>query len=163
MAFTAENVRELLSYDPETGVFTWLTTASNRRKQGQIAGCICKRGGYVLIGYKGRIYGAHRLAWLYVHGSWPDRYIDHVNGNPTDNRIANLRLATPAENQRNRRRQNNNTSGYKGVHRHQGMWRARIAVNGRHISLGLYHNPEDAHRAYAIAAERYHGEFARAK
>jgi hypothetical protein len=163
MALTADYLREVLDYNPETGEFRWKRHMSNRRGAGQEAGCICSRSGYRLIGIKGVVHKANRLAWLYVHGEWPDRFVDHINGKTGDDRIANLRLATHQENLCNRGKPRNNTSGYKGVHRHQGMWRARIAVNGRSISLGLYHNPEEAHRAYAIAAERYHGDFARAK
>jgi len=163
MELTAEFLREILDYNPSTGEFRWKRNLSNRRSQGQVAGCICSRSGYNLIGIRGRIYKANRLAWLYMHGAWPEQFIDHINGVTSDDRLSNLRQATHQQNLCNRKKQANNTSGYKGVHRHQGRWRARIAVKGRHISLGVYSNPEDAHRAYAQAAERYHGDFARAK
>lgn len=163
MALTAESLRAVLDYDGETGVFVWKGTLSNRRAAGDQAGCVCKRSGYRLIGINGTVYKACRLAWLYIHGDWPERFIDHINGRTDDDRIANLRLATHQQNLCNRGKQRNNTSGFKGVHRHHDRWRARIAVNGRHVSLGVYVNPEDAHRAYAEAAARYHGEFARAK
>ena len=163
MALTADYLREVLDYNSQTGEFRWKKHMSNRRAKGEIAGCLCPRNGYRLIGIKGVVYKANRLAWLYVHGELPALFVDHINGKTGDDRIANLRLATHQENLCNRGKQKNNTSGYKGVHRHQGKWRARIAVNGRNISLGMYHNPEEAHRAYATAAERYHGDFARAK
>jgi len=163
MTITAEELRSILAYNPETGAFTWKVTASNRRQAGELAGCKCKRSGYMLIGYKGVVYPAHRLAWLHVYGTWPTMDIDHINGIPGDDRICNLRLATHQQNMSNRGRQKNNSSGYKGVYRHQEKWRARITVAGKSVSLGVYHNPEEAHRAYAEAASRYNGDFARAK
>lgn len=163
MALTAENLRELLSYDPKTGVFRWLKTASNRRMEGEIAGCVCKRDGYNLIGYKGRVYKANRFAWLYVHGEWPDRFVDHINGVTSDDRIANLRLATHQENLCNRGKQKNNKSGFKGVclHKPSQKWHARINHKGRQHYLGLFATPEEAHQAYSLAAQNLHGQFAR--
>jgi len=161
MGFTAENVRELLSYDAETGAFTWLKTASNRRKQGEIAGCLCKRSGYVLIGYRGRIYKASRLAWLYVHGEWPSGVIDHINGNRADDRISNLREATQGQNVRNRGKQKNNSSGFKGVSAHQGKWVARLTIDGKTIRASGFDTPELAANEYSKMARLYHGDFAR--
>lgn len=111
--------------------------------------------------YRGKSYKAHRLAWLYMHGELPDKSIDHINGLKTDNRIANLRLATNAQQKQNRPRNLNNSSGYKGVARAETKWRARINANGRHYYLGRFDTPEDAHNAYVAAAHRLHGEFAR--
>lgn len=164
MALTADYLREVLDYDPETGVFRWKQHLSNRRGAGEIAGCVCKRDGYNLVGINGTVYKANRLAWLYVHGEWPPRYVDHINGMTGDDRIANLRLATPAENLWNRGKQKNNTSGYKGVTYHPGTgkWWARINRHGKTYRLGLHKTPEEAHAAYAEAAERLHGDFARA-
>jgi hypothetical protein len=89
-------------------------------------------------------------------------FTDHINGNPLDNRRANLRLATNTENMRNRGKYRTNTSGYKGVdwRRGAGKWRAVIKVNGKQIYLGLFTTPELAHAAYCEAAKKYHGEFA---
>lgn len=106
---------------------------------------------------------AHRLAWALHFGRWPDQAIDHINGDRTDNRIANLRLATVAENTRNGKRRSTNTSGYKGVSlTENGQWRATIVAGGRQSYLGRFSTAEDAHAAYVKAASRLHGEFARA-
>lgn len=164
MKLTASVLRSVLHYDQDTGEFRWIAQASNRRGSGLVAGCLCNKSGYRLIGYKGKVYKASRLAWLYVHGEWPPAIVDHINGDRANDRIANLRLATQAENLRNRGKQKNNTSGFKGVYQHaQNNWRARITKDGRQYCLGLYSTPEEAHRAYAIAAERLHGDFARDK
>jgi hypothetical protein len=98
---TAERLRQLLHYDPERGVFTWLSRPAERswntRFAGTRAGTINGLG-YVVIGILGRRYKAHRLAWLYVHGEWPGRELDHINCDKSDNRIANLRPATRSQN-----------------------------------------------------------------
>lgn len=87
--------------------------------------------------------------------------VDHVNGDPLDNRRANLRLATPAENAQNRKQHRNNTSGYRGVSRIGDRWQARISAFGRRIHLGYHDTPQDAYRAYLDAAQTYHGRFTR--
>lgn len=92
------------------------------------------------------------------------RLIDHINGDGLDNRRGNLRQATKTENGRNSRMKSRNTSGFKGVHLHKetGKWRARISTGDRHVSLGLYNTPEEAHAAYVKASTEMHGEFSRA-
>jgi hypothetical protein len=100
---TAERLRELLHYDPDTGVFTWLRVKGRRVRVGALSGK-ANGGGYFQIGVDGRIYYAHRLAWLYVHGEWPVASIDHVNCDRCDNRLANLRPATKAQNAANARK-----------------------------------------------------------
>ena len=120
--------------------------------------------GYVSIKLYGKPHLAHRIIWQMNHGEIPDGFqIDHINGNPRDNRISNLRLATHTENTRNRKLSKYNTSGYKGVsHSPVGKrWRSRIRIGTKRIGLGSYDNIEDAAAAYAEAAKRYHGEFAR--
>lgn len=91
-----------------------------------------------------------------------DEQVDHINGNGLDNRRGNLRLATGSQNQANRPTTKNNTSGYKGVswHKKSKKWSARIRVHGKRISLGHYHTPEEAHKVYCAAADKYFGEFA---
>ena len=102
--------------------------------------------GYVLISIDGTRYPAHRLAWLYIYGQWPNGQIDHINRNPSDNRIVNLREATVAENGHNAGLRIDNTSGFKGVHRHRNLlarpWQARIKFGSRRISLGYFETPE---------------------
>jgi hypothetical protein len=157
---SAERLRELLAYDPETGVFTW--RVGNRRNvvPGQRAGCP-DTGGYLLIRVAGRLVAAHRLAWLYVHGEWPSEQVDHINSVKTDNRICNLRLATRAQNMRNMGLRRSNTSGFKGAWKHGKRWKSVIMVDRRRIHLGCFDTPEEAHAAYCDAAEKYHGVFAR--
>ncbi len=160
---TQARLRELLSYDPETGIFVWRVKPARRIAAGSVAGCRRTVYGYVLIGVDGAIYPAHRLAWLYVHGVWPSEYTDHVNADRADNRLANLRECTPGENQSNRRRNKNNASGFKGVvfHPATGKWRACVRAGGKCFSLGLHATKEQAHAAYCDGASRHHGEFAR--
>jgi hypothetical protein len=89
--------------------------------------------------------------------------IDHINGNTLDNRKCNLRICTHSENAKNRKRNENNTSGYKGVGflKHNRKWRSRIRVNGKKIYLGCFNTAEEAHRAYCEASKKYHGEYGR--
>ena len=108
---TAEKLRELLHYDPDTGIFTRKVRTANRVQVGDAAGC--QNGhGYLLIMVQSRLYRAHRLAWLHTHGVWPEDQLDHVNRIRTDNRIDNLRAVTNKQNGQNRSTQSNNTSGH---------------------------------------------------
>jgi putative intracellular protease/amidase len=162
---TAERLREILAYEPETGVFTWRINAGprGRGRPGHRAGGSRGGRGRLAIRIAGRNYASHRLAWLHVTGAWPAEHIDHINGDPSDNRFANLREATHAENMRNSKRNLRNTSGVKGVrwHKRDRRWEAYITVDGRVIYLGSSKTAEDAHAAYAAAAREFHGEFAR--
>lgn len=153
---TAERLRELLDYNPATGVFKWKPTAQKRTK-GLVAGSK-HRGWYWIIAIDKRQYLAHRLAWLYVHGRWPLDQIDHVNGIRFDNRIANLREATTIQNRQNRKPK---VAGLKGVWKYYNRWRARIYANGKCIWLGTFSTQEAASAAYREAAIKHHGEFAR--
>ncbi len=157
------HLRELLDYDPVTGVFRWRQKPNKRTNIGAIAGEI-KQWGHRRIQMAGRRYPAHHLAWLYVYGVWPTGILDHANGKPDDNRIANLRPATTTQNMQNCRRFSTNSSGFKGVSfcRQTRRWRAHIVVDGRYIHLGRFPSPEKAHAAYVAAAQKYFGEFARA-
>jgi hypothetical protein len=161
---TAERLRELLHYDPETGVFTWLKRAARRVRVGDVAGCVAQSG-YRLLKADGRLYRSHRLAWLWMTGEWPPCEIDHINGDKPDNRWANLRLATRSQNQANQGRTVTNTSGYKGVswNAKSRKWRAQIRVNGRDSDLGYFASAADAHEAYVVAAKHHFGSFARVK
>jgi hypothetical protein len=154
---TAERLREMLDYAPRTGLFYWRKRRGNMAA-GLEAGGFHKR--YLAIRIDGVHHLAHRLAWLYVHGKHPSEEIDHRNGNPADNRIANLRECSHAQNARNvgRRR---NRSGFKGVSPRGRKWIAQIGLNGRTIYLGLFATAQKAADAYDEAARLYHGEFAR--
>lgn len=157
-----ERLRHLLHYNPDTGAFTWLVSNSPIAKVGNEAGCIQKTTGYILIGIDGRLHRAHRLAWYYVHGKWPYQ-IDHINGIKGDNRVSNLRECSSSQNAQNIGARANNGSGYKGITATpEGRWMARIAANGRRQCLGTFATKEEAHAAYSDAAQRLHGEFARA-
>jgi hypothetical protein len=160
---TAERLRELLSYDPETGVFTRLVPRSGRgARVGGVAGRVSTKGyREISVGIR---YKAHHLAWLYVTGKWPRDQIDHRNCCKDDNRWINLRLADNFKNARNRTISSANSSGFKGVSRHKrtGKWQANIAANGKQFYLGLYTTPEEAALVYATAACGLFGEFARA-
>lgn len=152
----AEALRELLAYNPDTGVFVWRQNHQFHKVAGKRAGTL-SRAGYRYISIKGHKMLAHRLAWLYVHGVWPDGLIDHINGDPDDNRIANLRVATHGENMQNRQRANrNNSTGMMGVRRYYNRWRAVISVGRTSIPLGIFDSPEEAHEAYLAAKRELH-------
>jgi len=154
---TAERLRELLDYNPETGVFKWRKPPRKKAINGLVAG---KRGGrYVMIGIEQTLYCAHRLAWLYVHGKWPHLDIDHINRDGRDNRIANLREATPSDNMCNARQRSDNSTGFRGVFPKRKRFSAQVRKGKTRLSLGTFDTPEEAHAAYVKAARALHGEF----
>lgn len=153
---SAARLRELLHYDPETGVFTWRVNRGRTAKAGSIAGFICKPQGYINTSVDGRTYKTHRLAWLHVYGEWPLQDIDHLNGVRTDNRIANLRDVSRSFNMQNRRTHStHNKAGVLGVsfHKKTKKWMAQITNNGRRITLGYYETTDLAY-AFYISAKR---------
>lgn len=134
-------------YDPETGkLWREAGTADGR--------------GYRYVQFQGEHHLVHRVAWFLYYGEWPDKTVDHINGNRSDNRITNLRLATISENGYNRKTPQNNTSGFKGVSFHRGLWQAQISVSGKNKFLGRFASREEAAAAYGKSALQYHGEFA---
>lgn len=159
---TAEEARQLFIYDESIGELRWAEDVRPRAKAGAIAGFICNADGYRRIGYKGTIYLGHRVMWLHHTGSWPKKFLDHIDGNRANNRIENLREASRTDNNRNVLRQRNNTSGYKGVSfmRRDSVWVAQITVNRKNYFLGRFATPEEAHAAYCKAAKEHHGDFA---
>jgi hypothetical protein len=155
--FDFNELQRLLSYDPNTGNFTWLTRVSNV-PAGSVAGTKNSKG-YIQIRANGQRYLAHKLAWFYTHGVWPTKLIDHINGIPDDNRIANLREVSANENMHNQRRAHSRTqSGYLGVSlvKSRGKWQAGLGVSGRFKFLGYFDTPEEAHTAYLNAKKIYH-------
>jgi hypothetical protein len=146
-----ERLKELLTYDPDTGNFFWNVDKSRGAKKGQKCSIEATNTGYLRIGIDGKRYLAHRLVWLYVHGQFPDNDLDHINRIRTDNRICNLRQATRAENLQNK-------SNVKGVywHKRAKKWLAQIKLNKKHFYLGLHENFEDARQAYISAALQLH-------
>lgn len=161
---TQEELKSMLMYEPETGVFTWIVKPNRRVQVGQIASNQ-RRDGYVRIGVGGTRYLAHRLAWLYVYGEWPAGVIDHVNGDPSDNRIANLRDCSMTENQMNRGIGANNTSGRKGViwDKSKQKWLAKAQLRRQTHYLGHFDDLDSAHAAYQRFVSTHHGEFAPSK
>jgi hypothetical protein len=155
-------VSEQLSYDSCTGDMTWKCSRNGGCVKGAVAG-YSSSNGYRYIRLDGRSYMAHRLAWLLAKGCDPGAaQVDHVDGDRSNNRLSNLRLASNAENCKNRKPNKNNTSGRPGVYWHSqaGKWRARIRVNYKAISLGLYDSVEAAAIAREKAEQHYFGEFA---
>ncbi len=164
---SAEYVRNILDYNPDTGIFIWKyrTDVSNRwntKYVGKRAGWKDSKGAYVLT-INDKYYKAHRIAWLYMTGEWPKEEIDHRDLNGMNNKWENLREATHSQNQFNKRAQSNNKSGYKGVHwdKYKEKWVAAIGINNKSIYLGRFRSKEDAYMAYCDAANKLHGEFAR--
>lgn len=176
---TPAKLRLLLEYEPETGALTWkprwpelfpgTPTAAAlhcRRWNARFAGKPAIN--YLSpLGYREGAVGslnakAHRIAFAIHHGRWPSGGIDHINGDPGDNRAVNLREATQAQNSKNAKKQRGTSSRFKGVcwHKQAMKWLASIHADGQRHSLGLFADEEDAARAYDLAASQLHGEFA---
>lgn len=166
---TQSELKKLIHFNPDAGTFTWIRRDGDSRAikifnakfAGKEAGVTCPRGyryvrfrafGFFLVG---------RLAWLYVNGSWPAEEIDHINGDPSDNRIANIRAATRSENASNRGRHRNNKSGFKGVTKKREKWTACVRVRNVRYRLGTFNTAEEAYTAYAAKAKEVQAEFAR--
>jgi len=157
---TQEELKNELLYDENTGVFTRnKKTRGKKSGIGNIAGCLDKDG-YIRIIVRGKPYQAHRLAWLYVYGSFPERCIDHINGQRSDNRISNLRDVDMTTNLQNIRKamSSNKTSGLLGVSRdtNRHLFKAQIQINGKKITIGYYKTPEEAHQAYLVKKREAH-------
>lgn len=142
---TAERLREKLRYEPETGVFNW-------RSSGDVAGHSGKRYWYIKV--DNVKYYAHRLAWLYMTGEWPEHGIDHIDGDRYNNRFSNLRDIPQGENVRNSSLRSDNTSGLRGVCARGRRWVAAIGVNRKTVTLGSFATKEEAGAAYLAARAR---------
>ncbi len=152
MVISQKELKELLDYDPETGIFRWKVKPSAKVAMGSTAGHLTNSGywGIKINGYR---YGAHRLVWLYVYGKWPIYQIDHINGNPIDNRLCNLRDISVRENGQN-----------LPIHRSgrlcgcspttSGKWEARIKIRGVKHYLGTFTTEEEAHTRYKLECFR---------
>lgn len=154
---TVGKLRELLRYEPSTGNFYWKKEGGDKKPAGHTT------NGYVRISL-GRfgVHYAHRLAWLYMQGSFPGMFIDHKNGIRKDNRWSNLRQASCRQNNWNSRRPRNNSTGKKGVTVYRGKFRAQISVRGRRKWLGDFETLGLAAEAYLRASKAEFGPFARA-
>jgi hypothetical protein len=154
---TQEELKAILNYNPETGVFVWRVNRRYNLLTGKIAGCLSAYGYIGIRIYSIRHY-AHRLAWLYVNGTWPTKGLDHINRIKTDNRIANLREATDAENAQNTGVFARNKTGCKGVHfdKSRKKYMAFISKDKRFINLGRFDDYDSAVKVRKIAEKQYH-------
>lgn len=156
---TQSRLKELLSYDPLTGIFIRKIRTSNRVRVGDEAGSLCRDGrtSYKLIMLDRKRYKAHRLAWLYVHGEHPKGHIDHIDGNGLNNRIENLRDANPTQNQRNACKRLDNTSGITGVSfcNRDKKWVAQISTSYGRKRLGNFDSIESAIAARKDAESKH--------
>jgi len=159
---TLERAKELLNYDPTSGVLTWKKANSNRVKVGAVAGTLDSNG-YITIGIDGVHVKGHWLAWLFVYRQAPSADIDHINRIRNDNRISNLRLATRSENNANRPALAKSKSGIKGVSwdKEKRKWAAFIRKDYKTIALGRFNKIEDAAEAYRKKAAELYGDFGR--
>lgn len=149
-------LKEYLSYNPDTGIFTWIKPTSSRVKAGSIAGG--DRGkGYLSVCINGNKYYLHRLAWFFMTGKWPEHQVDHINHIKTDNRWVNLREVTLLENQKNQAPHKNNESGVTGVQWHKAArkWCSVICVKGKNKHLGLFEDKFEAICARLSANNKY--------
>lgn len=156
-------LKKLLRYDPESGSLFWEAKGKGRIKK-KPAGTKLSTG-YIGVVVGPKRYLAHRLCWALFHGEWPSDQIDHINGDKTDNRIANLREATNSQNGKNLNLSSRNTSGVSGVHfdTWAGRWKAAIKVGGKNINLGRWRDKESAVAARKRAEEQYFGKWARGR
>lgn len=156
---TFEKAKELFVYDRETGIIKWRKRTSNRQRSNLVAGCTdSNSAGYIRIGFKGKLYLAHRVAMLLAYGFCSDGLeVDHINHVRDDNRLANLRFATRKGNLRNKSRNSNNTTGVTGVvyHKARRKYRAQIKVDGVQIHLGYFSTSEEAAKARKDAEIKY--------
>ena len=151
-------LKELFEY--KDGQLFWKSKPHPRIDISKPAGSM-RKDGYVQILIKRKAYRAHRLVFLMRHGYLPQE-IDHIDGNPSNNAIENLRPATHSQNQHNVGKRKNNTSGYKGVNWDKALkkWRAKIRINGKRKHLGYFDCPKEAHSAYCQAANELHQQYA---
>ena len=151
---TQKRLKELLDYGPETGIFLWKVSTCNRIKVGDIAGTVNGKG-YIQIKIDNKIYYAHRLAWLFVYGYFPEHGLDHEDRDKSNNRIDNLREASNQCNLRNTGNRSNNTSGVKGIsfHKADQKWYAQICLDSGTYHLGLFTDYTEA-VATRVAAEQ---------
>jgi hypothetical protein len=153
-------LKDLLHYEPETGLFTWKVDRGSVKLKGKATGYLGNVG-YMRITINRKCYLSHRLAFLYMTGSIPPQ-VDHINGIRSDNRWSNLRSCNNAQNNQNVRLSKNNTSGIKGVSwaKNVSKWIVQIGVGGKNIRLGIYEDIELAELVIKEAREHYHGRFA---
>lgn len=160
-----QTLHELLICNPISGILTWksrpeigrLDKTWNTRYAGKTAGCLHKDG-YITVSINSKTYKVHRVIWAMTYGYWPINDIDHKDGNPSNDRIGNLREATTLENGQNRKINSNNKSGYRGVHwnKPSNKWMAMIKVKGKCIHLGYFDDIQEASQSYLTAKSELH-------
>ncbi len=151
------NYYDTIAYDATTGGFCWAVSRPGCTR-GASAGSLT-RSGYVVLKLGRQSVRAHRLAWFLSYGAWPDGEVDHINGNPADNRLANLRVVDRAGNSQNRRSAHRDSShGFLGAtwNKQHKRWQAKIMANGKRHHLGYFETVEAAHAAHMVAKQRLH-------
>ena len=156
-----EELLRIMHYDLETGVFRWRVGRGGNIRAGMVAGTLCR--GYVQLCFFKRTFAAHRVAWFYVHGKWPEKVLDHINMVRSDNRFVNLREVTRQQNNRNVGLKSHNKTGFKGVCRSPSgrNFRAYITVDYKTHYLGSFKTAHEAQAAYAAASLQHHKDFGR--
>ncbi|MEH6565576.1 MAG: HNH endonuclease [Halopseudomonas sp.] len=158
MRITQERLKECLFYSPIVGVFEWRRSGPKVRR-GLLAGAVVGNG-YVRVCVDRKLYPAHKLAWLYMTGEYPEGPIDHIDGDRSNNAFKNLRLATCSQNSHNMRLHRTSTTGVKGVTMVRGKYEASIRKNGVYAFRKVYETLEEAEEAIRAKREELHGEFA---
>lgn len=160
---TAELLREYLHYDPDSGVFTWIRTPGKKQNKAFLIGKPAGKTdtyGYRIIRILGRGYSAHRLAWLHVHGYWPEETVDHIDRDRANNRIANLRDIPAGAQRQNQKCSRVSKIGLLGVHKNPAAktrpYQGCIYIDGKFTHLGMFKTPEEAHEAYVQAKRKLH-------
>jgi hypothetical protein len=148
-------IKDGLSYNPITGLF-FRTKGTGGQPAGSLAGKVNELG-YRVIGVKGKILKAHRIAWYVFYGKWPDGVIDHINGKPDDNRICNLRDVTQGQNMENQKKaRSNSTTKRLGVYHSGSKFIAKIQSKGKQTYLGTFNTADEAEQAYKKAKAELH-------
>lgn len=157
-----EDLKRHFDCDPDAGTVLWKKPTHHLIKAGDVAGTVEKRG-YRIIHFKKKAIKAHRLIWAFSHGYFPDGEIDHIDGNPSNNKISNLRVVDRSKNQMNQGLQKNNKSGIKGVHfcNGKGKWVAKINCDKNRLHLGCFDSIEEAAEKRFEAEKVFHGQYAR--
>jgi len=153
---TQSELKEILHYNQDTGIFTWLKYKQRPSKIGSEAGWV-RKDSYKAISIMSKQYFAHRLAWLYVTGKHPKNQIDHIDGNKLNNKFSNLRECTAAQNSQNFKNSKfTNKAQLLGVNVKGKKFRARIGINKKVITIGTLNNAQEAHNAYLITKRKLH-------
>ena len=153
-----DELKQVLDYDKTTGKFYWKVN-SRKTKVGQLAGCLNTQG-YVQIMYKKRNYLAHRLAWLFVYGTLPELFLDHINENKSDNRIENLRQVNNSANMSNITKPcKNNSLGFRGVSKNKKGFSAKLKFQQKEYYLDTFKTPEEAHQRYLTKKQELEKEY----